>query len=252
MSERAAYSRVYWSIVDDPKFATIYDDDRHLAAWLRLLLIADQAHPASPTLPAGVRKASVTALADAGLISLGSAFRYRICGLDAERERRRLAATSRGRDGTRTGTGRSANGIQSGPLDETRQDEPRQDETDARAEHDPWADPEGEALVWLARHGCNVRPGDGYHRRLVTATEQYGVNAIIGMFDRLATAGTHSGDVKGFVFGAIDALDARHRPSLTAIAAEDRAGEREEDFKRRLARTRAATAEVRAVLENHK
>src|SRR5690348_15515478 len=59
MTERAAYSRVYWSIVDDPKFESVYDSDSNLAAWLRLLLIADQAHPASAHLPSNVRRSSV-------------------------------------------------------------------------------------------------------------------------------------------------------------------------------------------------
>lgn len=134
MSERAAYSRVYWSIVDDPKFVSIYDDDHHLAAWLRVLLIADQAHPASAHLPTNVRRASVKALADAGLIDLQPNHRYRVHGLDAERERRKIAATSRGPagqppptgsgpDGDQTGTGRSPGGIQTPglSLDETSQ-----------------------------------------------------------------------------------------------------------------------------------
>jgi hypothetical protein len=95
VSERASYSRVYWSIVDDPKFVTIYDSDTHLAAWLRLLLIADQAHPASAHLPSNVRRSSVKALAECELIDLLPGSRYRVHGLDAERERRRLAATSR-------------------------------------------------------------------------------------------------------------------------------------------------------------
>lgn len=138
MSERAAYSRVYWSIVDDPKFETVYDNDNHLASWLRLLLIADQSHPSSAYLPANVRKASVVILADVGLIDLLPRNRFRVHGLDAERERRRIAATSRPPtvttrvpDGDRTVTER-------GPLvpgttglrrDE---DKTRRDEEDAR------------------------------------------------------------------------------------------------------------------------
>jgi hypothetical protein len=117
---------VYWSIVDDEKFAAIYDDDRHLATWLRLLLIADQAHPSSPAIPTGCRKASIAALVEAELIDLGTGNRYRVHGLDAERERRRIAATSRGPNGTPTVTGRSPDGIQTRGL---RRDETRRDET---------------------------------------------------------------------------------------------------------------------------
>lgn len=128
MSERAAYSRVYWTIVDDEKFVEIYDDDRHLACWLRLLLIADQAHPSSAHLPAGVRGVSVRALEAVGLIDV-SGSRYRVRGLDAERERRRVAATSRGPNGTRTVPGRSPSGsyTQGLSLDEPRRDEPSRD-----------------------------------------------------------------------------------------------------------------------------
>ena len=91
-SDRAPYSRIYHSIVDDPKFATVYDDDRRLATWLRLLIVAEQAHPASANIPHGTHRASVVALAEAGLIDLGTGARYRIHGLDSERQRRSDAA----------------------------------------------------------------------------------------------------------------------------------------------------------------
>jgi hypothetical protein len=88
VSERpVAYVRVYYSIIDDPKFVDIYDDDHHLAAWLRLLLGADAVWPASAHLPTNVRRASVRALVDVGLVDV-SGHRYRLHGLDAERERR--------------------------------------------------------------------------------------------------------------------------------------------------------------------
>lgn len=95
MSERQPYSRVYWSIIDDPKFASIYDDDRHLAAWLRLLIVADQTYPASAHLPSGCQRASIKALVAAGLVDVAGR-RYRIHGLDAERTKRAAAATRTG------------------------------------------------------------------------------------------------------------------------------------------------------------
>jgi hypothetical protein len=105
MSDRAPYSRVYWTIVDDPKFATIYDNDHHLAAWLRMLLVHDQAHPASGLVPSSCRASSVKALVDATLVDrMGG--RFRIHGLDAERERRAnrtQALPKRGGNGTQTG-----------------------------------------------------------------------------------------------------------------------------------------------------
>ncbi len=127
MSERAPYSRVYWAIVDDPKFASIYDNNDHLATWLRLLMQADGQWPASCPVPASARKASVTALADAGLIDFVSGGRFRIHGLDAERGRRRDAARTppkRAPDGDQTGPERD---LRPGPK--TRQDETHRAET---------------------------------------------------------------------------------------------------------------------------
>lgn len=244
MTERAAYSRVYWTIVDDTKFDSIYDHDAHLAAWLRLLLIADQTYPASGQLPAGVKRASVKALVDAGLIDL-SGSRFRIHGLDAERKRRseparasaiaRWSQTERIANAERTQTERTANGMLD--EDETRT---RRGRESARATNDPWDAPEQEALAWLAKHGCDVRPGNGYHQKLILAVEQHGINAVIGKLDRLAEAGVHAGDTKGFLFGAIDALNAANRPNLREVAQAEREEVRTEDLQRRLQRTKAA------------
>ena len=82
------YARLYLAIWDDEKFAAIYDDDHHFAAWCRLLMIAEPAWPSSAHLPVTARRASVQALADAKLIEMLPGGRYRICGLDAEREKR--------------------------------------------------------------------------------------------------------------------------------------------------------------------
>lgn len=153
MGERAPYSRVYWSIVDDSKFESIYDDDHHLAAWLRLLLIADQAHPASAHLPANVLRRSVRALAEVGLIDI-SGQRYRVHGLDAERSRRASQSVSRlvaSQDPSGTPNGhhlvpkRSPVSTPDGDRlvprarsraagDETRRDEPSQAEDEPRRE----------------------------------------------------------------------------------------------------------------------
>ena len=92
MSE-GPYARLYMSLIDDPKFASIYDDDHHFAAWCRLLMIAEPAWPSSAHLPANVRKASVAALAAVELIDLLPGGRYRIHGLDAEREQRSAQAS---------------------------------------------------------------------------------------------------------------------------------------------------------------
>jgi hypothetical protein len=101
MSDRAPYSRVYWSTMEDAKFDGIREDPRLFGAWALLLIAADMSHPSPAYLIPTVPRASVTRLAEAGLIDLLDGFRYRVHGLDAERERRRTAATTRGPSGDR-------------------------------------------------------------------------------------------------------------------------------------------------------
>lgn len=140
MSERP-YSRIYHSIVDDPKFATVYDDDRRLGTWLRLLIVAEQAYPASAHIPQGTNRAAVLALVDAGLIDLGTGSRYRIHGLDAERTRRSEAARV---GGLASGRSRAVEHSSNGRSTETNLDETRLDKTSntrAKARNTVDADP---------------------------------------------------------------------------------------------------------------
>lgn len=82
------YSRVYWRAVDDPKFVDVWDDDRALATWLRLLVYADMAWPASGSLYHGIHRPSLEKLVRVGLVDVQGSTRYRIHGLDKEREQR--------------------------------------------------------------------------------------------------------------------------------------------------------------------
>ena len=101
MSDRAPYSRVYWSVMDDPKFDGIREDPRHFGSWGLLLIVADMAWPAPAFPPPAVSKTSMRLLIEAGLVDSLSGGRFRIHGLDAERGRRRDAA--------RTGSKRDPN-----------------------------------------------------------------------------------------------------------------------------------------------
>jgi hypothetical protein len=56
--------------------------------------------------------------------------------------------------------------------------------------------------------------------------EVHGVNAVVGMFDRLASAGMKQGDTQGYVFGAKDALNAKGRPDLRSLERDEAAQER--------------------------
>jgi hypothetical protein len=248
MSDRP-YSRVYWEIVDDPKFETIYDNDSHLAAWLRMLLMADQAHPASGQIPSNARRASVKALANAGLIDVAGG-RFRVHGLAAERSRRSEAGRV---GGLASGRSRAVERPLNVPLNDGRtktnldEDETRTRQDETSIAHDGWDEPEAEAVTWLAKHGCSLMPHSGYYRHLVLMVEAHGINAVIGMFDRLAGAGTKSGDIKGYLFAARDALDKRTRPNLANLEKEDRAEEIERTSQREVERTKRYLAELRAV-----
>jgi hypothetical protein len=87
---KGPYSRVYWSIVDDPMFERVFDNDRALATWLRMLLMADAMYPASA--PMTSRNPTVRMLIDCGLVIEKPGNRYTIRGLQAERERRSASA----------------------------------------------------------------------------------------------------------------------------------------------------------------
>jgi len=113
----------------------------------------------------------------------------------------------------------------------------------APAENDPYDEAEIEALQWLARHHCNIRVGDGYHREIVTMVERHGVNAVVGKFDRLSGAGVMDGDTKGFVFGAKDALF--RKPDLKALEREERAGDNQAAFNRGVENTQRLLRQMR-------
>lgn len=110
MSERAPYSRVYWEVMEDAKFDGIREDLRLLGAWTLLLIVADMAWPAPAFVPRTVSKTALQRLIKAELVDTLSGERYRIRGLDSERERRRDAA--------RSGPRRDPNGTQTGPVRE--------------------------------------------------------------------------------------------------------------------------------------
>lgn len=155
---RRPYSRVYWEVIDDPKFAHVWDDDRALATWLRLLVAADMAWPASATLPYNVGAKALAILVGAGLVDRQAGGRYRIHGMDKERQTRSDAArdavntrwhgspaglptyTGEDDDGIRRYTASPTGGIPS--KDEQSKDETRRDEASrARARN-------GSGEVW--------------------------------------------------------------------------------------------------------
>jgi hypothetical protein len=96
-AQRDPYVRVYYRIIDDPKFRDVYDDDSRLACWMRLLLVADGTWPAPAPIPVNVKRSAFQHLVDVGLVDLFPGSRYRIHGMDAERGERRDRASAAAR-----------------------------------------------------------------------------------------------------------------------------------------------------------
>lgn len=126
MSDDRKYVRVYYSILDDPKFEVVYRDDAQLALWLRLLLVADAMYPAPAPIPRSAKVTVLAKLAKVGLIEvLENGDRFRIHGLASERGIRsqygRIGAASRW------------NGSRNASIDKHRQDKTSIDKQGATA-----------------------------------------------------------------------------------------------------------------------
>lgn len=113
------YSRVYWSVMDDEKFDGVRDDMRLFGAWALLLVVADMAWPAPAFVPPTVPRASVARLVEAGLVVSLDAHRFRVQGLDREREMRSDSA----RNAAAVRWHRNGNAESMPSRDETRRDE---------------------------------------------------------------------------------------------------------------------------------
>jgi hypothetical protein len=92
MRDDPKYVRVYYSVVNDDRFAEIYHDARRFGAWLQLLLVADAMYPADAPIPAYIHRPSLKALTDAGLVELCAHQHYRMHGLASERGKRSQSA----------------------------------------------------------------------------------------------------------------------------------------------------------------
>lgn len=82
-----AYSRLYHRFSQE--FPEVWSDDRALATWTRLLMLADASWPMHPPLPRSVKPRVLGVLSELVLVTGET---YTIRGLDAERNRRRDAA----------------------------------------------------------------------------------------------------------------------------------------------------------------
>lgn len=228
--ERDPYSRHYWRLVDDDKFKEVYPDDHHFATWSRLLMLADQAWPASAHLPASARRMSVKKLADVGLIVLLPGGRFRMKGTNAERARRsqlaKDAADIRWGNADRSADGnaeRTATADPPGMPSNTTQSNTEQSKA---TQHRPRAsmesvgdvlprvgsadaygvsDDEHRVFAYLSRCGAFIRPDAPLGLRLQSLIERRGVESVLEQISRMSK-GERLSD-RQWVFGLEAALD---------------------------------------------
>jgi hypothetical protein len=173
------YVRVYQTIVDDPKFALVFDNDHHLATWLRLLMHADASWPHAVPIPASARKSSVQTLVEVGIIDV-AAGRYRIHGLDAERQRRsdrgRASAeqrwSARNAGAMRSHSDSNARASSSSSILEELVEAPARARTPRQIVHQ-----------WLSDHGA-AAPVGWVNTTLNELVKVYGVDRIRAVWDQ--------------------------------------------------------------------
>ncbi len=232
MSDRAAYSRIYWSVMDDPKFDGIREDARRFGSWSILLIAADMAWPAPAYVPSTVPRSCYLALVTTGLVDELTGGRFRIHGLDAERGRRRDAATRPGGSRPPTGTQPGPNRDPKGEQDETRRDEVRRDEPNAR---DGLPSLDRSAIEALEERTGQIwsQAGEkqlGEYDRLVGT---HGLTAVLGAFD--AVSGGKRMTARQLVWPALRLLEPF--PNLSVVEKEATADREAESVQRRVERT---------------
>lgn len=256
MQSDGEYVRVYQSVVDDPRFAGIFEDDHHFATWVRLLMIAEKAWPSSAILPRSARKASIRALEEAGIIELAAGDRYRIHGLDPERQRRsdhaRTAAEARwskapgnapsippGNAGSNAQVMLVRERVRERVLGEEESLSGGAPSTRAREGDD---EPEREAMVWLSRHQAGIPEGGRFHLRVIGLVRRHGIEKVLKTWEGMGQATDRQ-----YILGAENILDTL--PNGRKAAEEEREAERQATSRRRVERTQAYLAELRGEVQ---
>jgi hypothetical protein len=254
------YSRVYWEALDDPKFANVWDDDQALAAWLRLLVAADMAWPASASLYRGVRTSALSALCSSGLVDMQPSGRYRIHGLDKEREARSRhassAATARWDDDMPSHPVSIAQGMHEHPVsnaermpsqDEQSRDKQRRDEHIAR-ETDRHGLPHITSESQTVAEDITGRPiltaGEKQLTEWDRLVEDHGEAKVCEAFRRVA--GGKRLTYRQLVWDAVKSLEPFAKP--TDIEDARKAGESEDNWERRVDATRKRNADMRRAM----
>lgn len=170
------FSRHYWDLVDDKRFEEVFPDDHHYATWSRLLMLADQAWPASAHLPASARKASVAKLVAVELVTLFPGGRFRVTGLDAGRtaraEQAQNAAGARWSSGRNAASNADSNAASTADVMPSQSSQSKREETSQPASHAP--DPAD--VVWNLTGRYPTDKAIGWVDDLTSA---YGPEAVI-------------------------------------------------------------------------
>lgn len=111
---------------------------------------------------------------------------------------------------------------------------------------DPWAEPESDAITWLARHQATLLPsGNGLHRSLIGLVERHGSERTIEAMEAARRAGAAT--ARTIIFGATNLLD--RVPAMTderkAADVAERTVEQRKVHERAVADTRRRAAELR-------
>jgi hypothetical protein len=168
------YSRVYWRVKDDERFEHAYSCDTCWAAYVRLLMDAEAAYPASATMPASLKRHARVQLVADGIVELRPHDCYVIHGLQAERERRSEAARSSaearwyGAPAMRT----HSDGNAASMLTEPSLDEPIRTEPSRAPETGP------DVWQWVTLRYPNKRTNPNLWVWLERLAEDFGVDAL--------------------------------------------------------------------------
>lgn len=208
----ARYARIYWSVMDDPKFDGIRDDTRLFGAWAMCLIVADMAYPAPAFIPPVVPRPAFARLVACGLVDELGGSRYRIHGLEAERTRRSEAARVGGLASGRSRTNeRSLNGRSTVVQQTPNEIEPSKAEQ-SKAEQNTDARDDLEAFLMVRFHPPTPAQRafmDGYCRTFDKTGPQRAARLILA----------HPDDPIGAL--KQDLADFRAQRAIEAIASEE-------------------------------
>ena len=247
-------------------FPAVWDDDKMLAAFLRLLVVADKFWPSPGELPRAVRVRELTALIRLGLVKQMPQHRFRMPPLDAKRERQRSAAQTgaHARWNAPRNADRNANGMPTRPIPD--QTNTRESAARALVAMPPIpvkgmngeltevdladANPDLTRLQRLAEQltgqpyaMANVHGGHG--KMAADLLERHGYERVARQFrvcaNQVKAAGTSAPTLKQLAFYADDVLNAP--PSAREGSREEAQAEEQARFDRRVANTRARYAD---------